>query len=164
MNQLDIGVVVFCGILALIGLGVGVIRMAFSLAGLIAGVYLAGNFYAKLGAKLAFIPDEGMAKIAAFVIIFFATMLAASLVAGILHKVLQWALLGWVDKLGGFIGGGLFGGIICAALLAIIVKYTELGLASIIAQSSVAAFIVERFPLLLALLPPEFDAVRQFFQ
>lgn len=163
MNWLDIAIVVFAGIVGLIGLKLGLIRMALGLAGLVLGVYLAGRFYVDLGSKLGFIETEGLARIAAFVIIFLATLLFMAIVAAILQKVLSMVLLGWVDKLGGFVGGAVLGGVICGALLAIIIKYTNLGVDSFVAQSQVAAFVVERFPLVLALLPKEFDAVRQFF-
>ena len=164
MNWLDVVIVVFCGLLGLVGLRLGLIKIALSLAGLVLGIYLAGTYYVELGSKLTFINEEGLAKIVGFIIIFFATLLAAGIVAGILHRVLNIVLLGWVDKLGGFAGGALFGAVICAALLAIIIKYTNLGVDNFVAQSQVAACIVERFPLLLGLLPQEFDAVRQFFQ
>ena len=163
MNWLDIGILVFCGILGLIGLGIGLIRIAFSLAGLVLGVYLAGHYYVELGEKLTFISDPGLAKIAGFLIIFFAIMLVAAILASLVSKMLKVVLLGWVDKLGGFIGGVFFGGITCAALLAIIAKYTSLGVDSFVAQSQVTTFIVERFPLLLGILPQEFDSVRNFF-
>ena len=49
-----------------------------------------------------------------------------------------------------------------AALLAIWVKWLSVG--STITESVVSAFLLEKFPLILALLPGEFDAIRSFFQ
>jgi len=39
-----------------------------------------------------------------------------------------------------------------------------LGAGSIITESIVAAILLDRFPLILALLPDEFDVIRSFFQ
>ena len=83
-----------------------------------------------------------------------------------LARLLKWAasvmLLGWVNRLGGATLGLVLGAIFCGALLAIWVKW--LGVGSTITESIVAALLLDKFPLILALLPDEFDAIRSFFQ
>jgi uncharacterized membrane protein required for colicin V production len=79
-------------------------------------------------------------------------------VAQLIHLV----LLEWLDRLVGFILGVFIGGLLCAAFLAIAVKYDP-GTEAVISQSGLAKFLMEGFPLLLALLPGEFDFIRDFF-
>ena len=162
MNWLDIIIIVLIAIPTLIGLRIGIIKAALSLAGVIIGVILAGRFYVALSEQLTFIPQENLAKIAAFAIILVIVML----VAGILASVLKWlasiVMLGWVNRLGGAVLGLVLGAIFCGVLLAIWAKL--LGPERLITESGLAMLLLDRFPMVLALLPEEFDAVRSFFQ
>ncbi len=161
MNWLDIVIIVAIAIPTVIGLRIGIIKAALSLAGLIVGVVLAGGYYVPLSQQLSFIPDEKVAKVVAFAIILIGIMV----VAGVLARLLKWAasvvMLGWVNQLGGAIFCFVLGAIFCGAILAIVVKFLGAG---VIAESELAAVLLDRFPMVLALLPPEFDAVRSFFQ
>jgi len=51
---------------------------------------------------------------------------------------------------------------LCAAVLAIVGKYLP-GTEEAISHSAIAKLLIEQFPLLLALLPEEFDFIRDFF-
>ncbi len=162
MNWLDIIIIVLLAITTLIGLRIGIIKAVLSLAGVIIGVILAGRFYVALSEQFTFIPQENLAKIAAFAIILVIVML----VAGILASVLKWlasiVMLGWVNRLGGAVFGFVLGAIFCGVLLAIWAKF--LGTEEPIIGSGLAMLLLDRFPMVLALLPEEFDAVRSFFQ
>jgi membrane protein required for colicin V production len=162
MNWLDIIIIVLLAISTLMGLRVGIIKAVLSLAGVIIGVILAGRFYPALAQQLTFISQENLARIAAFAIILIGIMV----VAGILALVLKWlasaVLLGWVNRLGGAIFGLVLGAIVCSALLAILAKFLDT--AGSINDSGLANLFLDRFPMILALLPEEFDAVRSFFQ
>jgi len=70
-------------------------------------------------------------------------------------------MMGWVNRLGGAIFGFLLGAIFCGALLAIWANFLGTGA---ITSSGLATLLLDRFPMVLALLPEEFDAVRSFFQ
>ena len=161
MNWLDIVIIVVIAITTLIGLRTGIIKAALSLAGLIVGVILAGRYYLPLSEQLAFIPQAGVAKIVAFAIILVGVMI----IAGVLASLLKWAasvvMLGWVNHLGGAVFGLVLGAIFCGALLATWVKF--LGVTGAITESNLAFILVDFFPVVLALLPEEFDAVRSFF-
>jgi membrane protein required for colicin V production len=161
MNWLDIIIIVLIAIAALTGLRIGIIKAVLSLVGVIVGVVLAGRFYGAVAGGLTFIPQETLAKIVAFVIILVGVML----IAGILAAVLKWlatvVLLGWVNRLGGAILGLVLGAIFCSSLLAIWAKFPAI--AGPIAKSDLASLLLDRFPMVLALLPREFDAVRSFF-
>ena len=162
MNWLDIVIIVLIAIPTLIGLRIGIIKTVLSLAGVIVGVILAGRFYVALSEQLTFIPQENLAKIVAFAIILIGVMIIAGVLASVLKWIASVVLLGWVNRLGGAIFGFVLGAIFCSALLAIWAKF--LGVEGPLAESGLASLLLDQFPMVLALLPEEFDAVRPFFQ
>jgi len=161
MNWLDIVIIVVVVGLGVAGLRQGMIRTVFGIAGLIGGIFLAGRYYDELAALL-FPSSATWANIAAYAIIAIATLVVAGVIGWLIAKLVNFAALGWLDRLVGFIFGIVIGGLLCAAVLAILLKYYP-GTAAIISQSVIAQFLVEEFPLLLALLPKEFDPIRDFF-
>ena len=162
MNWLDIAIIAVTAIAILIGLRIGIIKAVLSLAGLIVGIILAGRYYGLLSEQLSFIPQASVAKIVAFAIILVGVMV----IAGVLASLLKWAasvvMLGWVNRLGGAVFGLVLGAMFCGALLATWVKF--FGVTAAIGESNLAPILVSRLPMVLALLPDEFDAVRSFFQ
>jgi uncharacterized membrane protein required for colicin V production len=146
MNWLDIVILVAVAIAAVIGLKMGLIKAVLLLAGIVVGVVLAGHFSGPLGERLTFISSEGVAKGVAFAVIMLAVLAAAAIAA---------ALLTWAAKL------VMLGALFCGALLAMWVHF--LGMAEVIAQSAIATILLDRLPVVLALLPAEFDGVRSFF-
>ena len=162
MNWLDIVIIVLIAIPTLIGLKIGIIKAALSLAGVIVGTILAGHYYVALAEQLTFISQANLAKIAAFAIILIGVMLIAGVLAAVLKWIVSAVMLGWVNRLGGAIFGFALGAVFCGALLAIWAKF--LGIEGPLTSSGLATLLLDRFPIVLALLPEEFDAVRSFFQ
>ena len=162
MNWLDIVILVVAAITTFLGLRIGIIKAALSLAGLIVGIILAGHYSVPLSEQLPFIPQADVAKVVAFAIILIGVMVIASVLA----KLLKWAasavMLGWVNRLGGAAFGLVLGALFCGALLATWARF--LGVAEIINDSNLAVILLDRFPVVLALLPDEFDAIRSFFR
>lgn len=162
MNWLNIILIIVLAIFSFLGLKTGIIKTVLSLAGLIVGVILAGQYYVALSEQLSFISQSGVAEVVAFAIILVGVMI----IAVVLARLLKWAasvvMLSWVNNLGGAVFGLILGAIFSGALLAIWVKWVGVG--SAITESMVAELLVDKFPLVLALLPDEFDAVRSFFQ
>lgn len=161
MHWLDIAVLVILAVSAFNGLRQGLIKAALSLAGLIIGVILAGQFYQQLAGLLAFIPNEDIANIAAFILILVGVMVIANILARLLKFAVSVVLLGWVNRLGGAVFGLVLGAIFLSAILATWAKFFG---SDSISESFMATFLLDRFPLILALLPAEFDAIRDFFQ
>lgn len=162
MNWLDIVILILIVVPTVMGLKIGIIKILFTVAGMIVGVVLAGRFSESLGGWLTFISDPGWAKIAAFAIILIAVMVIASILASVLKKVTSAVLLGWVNRLGGAVLGLVMGAIFCGALLSIWVKF--LGIGETVSDSALANLLLDSFPFVLVLLPAEFDSVRSFFQ
>jgi len=161
MNWLDIAIMVPLAITAVVGLKMGLIKAILSMVGLVIGVILAGRFYALLAEQLTFIPQAGVARIAAFAIILIGVLAAALVLAGLLKWAASMMMLGWVNRLGGAVFGVLLGALTCGALLAAWVKF--FGIGETITESILASALLDQFPLVLGLLPQEFDTVRSFF-
>jgi membrane protein required for colicin V production len=143
------------------GLKMGLIKAVLLVVGIIVGVVLAGQFSGPLGERLTFISSEGVAKGVAFAIIMLAVLAAAAIVAALLTWATRLVMLGWVNRLGGAILGLFLGAFFCGALLAMWVHF--LGMADVIADSAIATVLLDRLPMVLGLLPSEFDSVRSYF-
>ena len=161
MYWLDIVIIVVAAVFGFVGLWRGAIRTAFGIAGLVLGIILAGRYYEPLAAILS--PGgASWAGIAAYAIILVATMIVAGVIGWVVARLVHITLLGWLDRLVGGILGVLLGLLLVAAMLAIVIKYLP-GTAEAISKSALAGFLMAQFPLLLALLPDEFDFIRDFF-
>ncbi|MCL2149569.1 MAG: CvpA family protein [Dehalococcoidia bacterium] len=161
MNWLDILITISLVASLIGGLAMGFIRGFIALIGLVAGIIVAGKFYDGLAAHLGFIHHENTAGIIAFAIIFIATMFLAAIIAQILHKVITRIMLGWLDHLLGGLTGLLAGALSWGLLLALWAKFFG---GATLESSLFAPFMAAKFPLVLTLLPPEFDSVREFFR
>jgi membrane protein required for colicin V production len=161
MNWLDIVIIVALVIPTVIGLKRGLIRSVLFLVGLIIGIILAGYLYKPLANLFTFISNENVANIIAFIIILLGVMVIAAVLSRLLKFLVSIVMLGWVDHLGGAVFGFLMGAVFWSVVLAIWVKFFGTGL---VTNSFLAAFLLDKFPLILGLLPGEFDAVRNFFQ
>ena len=162
MNWLDIVIIVLIAVPTLIGLRTGIIKATLSLAGVIVGVILAGRFHAALAEQLTFIAQDNIANIVAFALILLGVMIIASVLAALIKFVVSAVLLGWVNRIGGAVFGFALGTIFCGALLATWAKF--FGIEGLLSESSLAILLLDRFPIILALLPGEFGSIRSFFQ
>ena len=162
MNWLDIAILVIIAIPTFISLKAGIIKAVLSLAGLTVGILLAGRYYTTLAEQLTFISQNNLANIAAFAIILIGIMIITGVVASLLKWIVSAIMLGWVNRIGGAIFGFLLGAIFCSALLAIWAKF--LGTGGAIGDSALAILLLDRFPMILTLLPGEFDSLRSFFR
>jgi len=160
MNWLDIVIIVVLAISVFNGLRTGLIKMAFTVAGIITGIVLAGRFADDFAGVLTFIPDN-WAKIAAFAIILVAVMVVAWILGTVLSKLISLVLLGWVNRIAGAVLGLFVGAFFMGAILSIWVHY--LGPSDTVNHSALANFLLDKFPIVLGLLPSEFDSVRNFF-
>lgn len=161
MNWLDILLLVFIIASVIGGLMSGIIKILFTVAGLIIGVILAGNFSGALADKLTFISDPGTANIVAFIFIMVVVMLIAGILAFVIKKIAETVLLGWINRIGGAVLGLFLGMIFAAAILTIYVKF--IGLNATIEDSWMAVFLLDKFPIVMGFLPSQFDDVRDFF-
>jgi len=162
MNWLDIVIAVILVVSVIAGLRAGLIRMVVSLAGILLGVFLAGRYYQALGERLTFISSDKGASIAAYVLILVLVIVVAGLIAWLLSKAISAIALGWLNRVGGAVLGLFSTAVFIGAVLAVWAKYGGGG--ETIGSSVLGSFLLDKFPLVLALLPGEFGTVRSFFQ
>jgi membrane protein required for colicin V production len=162
MNWLDIIIAIILVINLFVGLKTGLIKMVISFAGLVLGIFLAGRFYQALGDKLTFISSSQVADIAAYVFILIAVMIFASIIAWFLSKIISAIMLGWANGLAGAILGVFVAAVFVGAILAIWAKYGSGG--NIISSSLLGRLLLNNFPLVLSLLPGEFDTIKSFYK
>jgi len=161
MNWLDIIIIIALIVPIFTGLMQGLIKAALSLAGIIVGVVLASNFYEDFAGVLGFISNEDVANIVAFIIILLLVFIIANVIAFFLRATISALTLGWIDRVGGAVFGFVMGAIIISAMLATVVKFFGEG---IVTESALAGFLLDKFPIVLGLLPSQFDSIRDFFQ
>ncbi|GMW04979.1 MAG: hypothetical protein AMXMBFR85_09600 [Dehalococcoides mccartyi] len=161
MNWLDIVLLIVLGIQTVSGFFTGLIRNFLHLVGLIIGIILAGRFYPTVAEWLSFISSPEWANIVAFLLVLMVIWAATTIIAKLLDAIIKPTFLNWINRLGGAIFGLLVSGIFTAALLAIWVKF--FGSALVITDSAIAQILLDKFPLILSLLPDEFGVIRDFF-
>jgi membrane protein required for colicin V production len=162
MNWLDIVIIIVLAIQTFTGLSQGFIKALLGLVGLIVGIILAGRFYENLGSgPFSFISNPDIANAAAFIVILLAVWAVFSIVATLLTKLVTVVFLGWVNKLAGAVFGLLMGVLFVGSALAVWAKFFGSGS---LADSALATFLLDKFPLVLSLLPSQFDSIKDFFQ
>ena len=106
MSVIDIIILIAFAPAVYFGLKDGFIRQLAGLISLILGIYLAYSFSSMLMPFLSGLFAEVSVttlKIISFVLILIATILVVSLLATIIEKLVRITMLGWLDKLLGFV-------------------------------------------------------------
>jgi len=119
-------------VLAIIGLSVffsimrGMVREVLSLAGWVLAFFVAKTYTLELAPLLPeAIPTETLQYLAAFVILFLATLLISALLSIALSQIFKTVGLGWLDSvLGGFFG--TLRGVLIVGILVFLGGLTEL--------------------------------------
>ena len=139
----------------------GFIRETVTVVAAIIGVALAGLFYRDLADEvLSFLDDEKVAPIVAFGMIFGATALAGQMLATVLKPTVNLLQLGIADQMAGAAFGFFKAMVFIQIFLIVFVTYPKWGLGEAIDNSffgSQTVELVDRAPLLIRVLPDEFD-------
>ncbi len=101
----DIFIVVIFVYFCVSGLIRGFCKEAFSLVGLIGGIWLAYTYYPVISPYFSFINSETWRTIAAYFVIFLGVNFVTSFLAILMQGILNLAMLPWADKLAGFVLG-----------------------------------------------------------
>jgi membrane protein required for colicin V production len=144
MNWLDIVIIVTTFTLSMLGLWKGATKAIFSIAGLIGGIILAGHWY-KVVASILSTEGSIWSSIAAYAIIIVATLIVSAIVSHLIIQVIHAIMLGWLDRVIGFMLGAGIGLALCIALVAAISKIP--GTEGFISQSTLATFLISQFPM-----------------
>jgi len=158
MNWLDIVIVLVIAFFASTAFRAGLIREVVTLASVVVGVVIAGIFYDDLARDvLTFIDDRKTALVVSFLVLLGAVYLAGQLVAVMLKQAAALLFLGWADHAGGALFGLIKGLIVVEVLLVLLVTFPRLGLKGDIDGSALASVFLDAAPLLLLVLPNEFE-------
>ncbi|WP_052812915.1 CvpA family protein [Desulfonatronum thioautotrophicum] len=155
LNTLDILILVILGFTLVRGLFRGFIGEISSIAGLIAGFFLANKYHSMLLPLMESIfPDPGIAQLLSYALVFCTGLVGVLMVAAVLRHLLRVVLLGWVDRFAGGVIGLLKGALLCILLVLLLTTFLS-PQAEILTTSRMAPQI-NRFSAILAdLLPPE---------
>lgn len=162
MNWLDILILIVLAISVLGGSRTGLIKTALGWLGLIAGLVLAGDSYQTLAMPFSTIFQGELAKVLSFLAILSGVVILSSILGAWLSKMVALTLLGWLNRLAGAAFGLFVGAVAIGALITLWVKF--LGIPEVVERSTIAPLLLVRFPLVLTLLPEEFEVVRSFFR
>lgn len=163
MNWLDWILLIMLGFSIIMGLKNGLVKTAFGIAGMVVGITLASRYYGLLAPGLAFIPQENLAKAAAFLIIAAVISLVANILGSIFRKVVSMLTLGWIDRLSGAVLALALGAVSSGVILALLVKFSLFGMQNTISQSWLATLVLKTYPLVKNLLPTDFGDIGSFF-
>ncbi|HYV51128.1 MAG TPA: CvpA family protein [Dongiaceae bacterium] len=129
MNGYDIFILAIVAVSIAMGLVRGLIREVFGLAGVVAGVVIALIVGPHLSDDFRrVIPSDGAAFAAAFLVLFFATLIVMSVLGTLLSRALDMAHLGLPNRL----LGGVFG-LVRGVLIALVIT---LGLTLFLTEDS----------------------------
>ena len=152
MHWLDIVIIVGSGILGFIGYRMGMLKLLALVVGVALGIVMGSRFNGEVADILSrWIDSEGTARILAYAVILVLAIFVASIIAGLLRRMLKVLLLGWVDRLVGLALGVLAAFAIFSALLSFAQELSFLGLvgADIIESSSLGSFLGSKFDIVL---------------
>ena len=158
MNWLDIAIVLVLAFFAFSAFQSGLIREVVTLVSAVVGVVVAGMFYDDLARDVLVFIDDGTARrVIGFLILLGSIYLAGQLIAVMLKQVAAILFLGWADRIGGSLFGFLKGLVVVEVLLILFVTFPKVGLDDAIDDSSLAAVFLDALPVLLFILPDEFE-------
>jgi len=126
VNGFDIVVLVAAGVLVILGLVKGVIRLLVGIAAMVIAFILASRFHQPLADLWVDAPNAWL-RIGAYVTIFFGVLLTGGLVAWLLRTLIKAAMLGWADRLAGAAVGLVAAALVMALLILPVVAYTPGG-------------------------------------
>jgi len=119
MNLLDIGIVVLCAVLALLGIIRGVVRQAASLGGLILGHVVGVKYYASVQKALGL--DFTGGHVVAYLLALLAVYIAVRLVGLLVEQWVRKTKLSGMDRFLGFLAGAVKGALLSVLLVFVLV-------------------------------------------
>ncbi len=165
MNWLDAAIIALVAWFTFAAFQAGFIRETVTVVAALLGVVLAGIFYIDLAEDvLLFIDNEYVARIVAFGVLFAATALAGQMIALVLKPAVDFFQLGVFDQLAGAVFGFTKAIIFAEVFLIVFITYPKWNLDKTIDQSFIGTLLIKNTPLLVKILPNEFELGVDGFQ
>jgi membrane protein required for colicin V production len=169
VNQVDLYILLGLIGNVSVGFAVGFIRQAAGVVGLVVGVYLGGRYYSNAADLLhppgggGLIADANWAKIIGFAAIVILCSIIAGVLAHFLHTIVYKVYLGTLDRAMGALVGALHSLLFAMALVVAATIFPVPALTDALKDSVIAKMLTPFVPVVLALLPPQFqDFLNQF--
>ncbi len=173
VNTFDVLLLVLVGLMVLLGVLRGLTRLLIGVGALVAAFMLAAQFHWQVAVSMARVVEmtEPVANLVAYLAIFLGTMLAGSLVASVLGRLLKTTMLGWADRLAGG-AVGLVAALLAAALVILpVVAYSPSG-AAVLRTSVLAPYVTVVADIANPLVPDrlagqyrdKMESLRQYWQ
>ncbi len=166
MNWVDIAILSTVISSTLAGLFWGLIRQVVSVVGLFGGIYFAGRLYEPIAGFLhpagggGLVADPGWARIIAFGIVAIGFSLVLGIAGSVLRFVANLLFLGWLDHLLGALIGLATSLILVTAMVVVATVFPVPNVSEAVKSSVLAHWLGGFTPLVLAMLPPEFQTFR----
>jgi len=126
MTVFDYAVLIIIGLSVFLGIMRGLVREVLGLVGWVAAFFIAKTYSSQLVPMMPIdIPTDGLKILAAFLVVFLATLLAASLLAIALSAILNKIGLGWLNRLLG-IFFGLTRGVVIVCIIVFMAGLTDI--------------------------------------
>lgn len=140
MNAFDVVLLVLLGVLVVVGVFRGMVRILVGIGALVAAFALAARYHVGLAAAFTIDAPAAAGKLIAYGAIFVGTLVAGGALAWVLRKLLRVAMLGWVDRLAGA-ALGLVAALLIAALWVLpLVAYSDKG-QEVLEHSTLAPYV-----------------------
>ena len=164
MNWVTIAILVIIGGLTYRAYVNGFIRELVSLTAVILAVPIAGVLYDDMVPKVEPIVDNvALASLISFLSILAGIIIGGQVAAHLLRRTAEVMNLGSVDKAAGAAFGFMKGVIICQVLLIALIIFPEPDVRDDIDSSPVATALVDGTPMVLGILPGQFDRAVDLF-
>lgn len=164
MNWLDLVLVVIMLWAVRSSLEAGLIQELFTLLGLVAGILVAGRLYAPIARALSGQVPREVANAATFLAILVAVWFVVGLLGRLARQMARKMLLGWADRLGGVFFGLLKGLVLVEILLVVLARFPIFDTEDLIRGSLIASWVSRYVPVVIALLPSEFQRLTTIFR
>ena len=160
MNWVDIVILTGLTGSAIMGVRTGVVRWAAMLIGAVLAAIIASRAYGSFASVLTFLDNESQQRTLAFIVLFVAIMVGAWVAGNLLKKSMSLLLLGWVDRLGGLALGLIAGAIATVTFVTLLGILPSESIQDAVADSTLAPPLLEATSFFRALLPVEFDDIK----
>lgn len=142
----------------------GLVQEAFTLAGLIVGIFVAGQLHRPLARVLFGLAPNNMANAITFLAILLAVWFSISFLGRGVRETIHLIRLGWLDRVGGLLFGVLKGFVVIAILLIVFARFPVRNTEELIQGSLIASWTQRYTPGIMAVLPPEFRRLTNIFR
>jgi membrane protein required for colicin V production len=156
MNGLDYVIIIAVAIGALHGLRRGALGMVTSVVSLIAGIWLASEYYERV-AELAtreLGTSANVSAVVGYIVVFAIVFIAVGFVGGFVGGVLRTIHLGWLDNIAGALVGGGIVAIICGLAVMLMAAILPAD-AELLRNSRLAPIVLTYEESLVAMIPAE---------